>query len=335
MTDFIDSFLKPKIVNIDERDKNNVIVIIEPLERGFGYTLGNTLRRILLSSMPGYSVVEANLSGVLHEFMTKDGLYEDIIDLFLSLSEINFKIDGRDEVELSLVKNNTCVVLAGDFTLPHDVKILNPDYVIANLDFNSDIELHIKVAKGKGYRPALDRKFVDNKNFIGWVKLDASFTPINRVSYRVENARVANRTDLDRLILDISTNGTISVSEALHWAAKILIEQFSVFIDVNDKTRIDKNPIKDEINAELLKTIYSLELTVRSANCLKAENIYYIGDLVQKTEIELLKTPNLGKKSLNEIKGVLISKGLSLGTKINNWDEIKKKIIIRKNLDND
>lgn len=324
MFNFINNFLKPKIVSIDEKDSSNITIVIEPLERGFGCTLGNALRRVLLSSMPGSAIVAAKIDGVLHEFMSKDGLYEDVIDFLLNLSGIHFKLENRDSVELSLSKMGPCCILAKDFILPHDVKIINQDYVLGNLDFEGKISLSVKVSNGMGYKSTFSKNMIIGNKPLGWIPLDASFSPVESVSYKVENARVVNRTDLDRLIISMSTNGTITVSEALHWASKILIEQFSVFVDINSDVTSKDTFVDEEINPDILKSIDILELTVRSNNCLKTENVNYIGDLIQKTELELLKTPNLGKKSLNEIKNILISKGFSLGTKIDNWEKIKK-----------
>lgn len=325
MLNFIEDFLKPKVIDIVELDKNNIRVIIEPLERGFGDTLGNSIRRVLLSSMPGCAVVEVKISGVLHEFMSKDGVYEDIVDILLKLNDIHFKLNSnRKSVELSLNKNGPCQILASDFILPHDVEIINPDYVLANVDSIGNFGIDIRVLKSKGYRMAVDTYKFDEENFIGWLKLDAFFSPIEKVSYEVESTRNQNKTDLDKLVLFISTNGTITASEALHWAAEILRDQLSVFVDMK-KTCVDKNVLsKSSVDIDLLKTIDSLELTVRSANCLKAENICYIGDLIQKTEAELLKTPNLGKKSLAEIRDVLLKKGLFLGSKDESWLKIKE-----------
>jgi len=323
MFDFISSFLKPKLVDITERNKYDISIIIEPLERGFGYTLGNALRRVLLSSMPGCAVVEAKVSGILHEFASKSGVYEDIIDILLNLGGIQFILEGRDKVELYMEKKGNGIVLAKDFILPHDVKIVNPNYIIANIDSYGELGLGVRVIKGKGYKSIFNKDLIKEKNFTGWLQLDASFSPINKVSYRVENTRVINRTDLDKLIIDIETNGTISGSEALHWAAKVLTEQLSVFIHFEASKKDKVLPEEKKINPELFKTVDNLELTVRSANCLKMENIYYIGDLVQKTEFELLKTPNLGKKSLSEIKNILALRKLELGMKIENWDKIK------------
>ncbi len=333
MFNFVDDFLKPKIVSIDEKDENSVIVI-EPLERGFGHTLGNSLRRVLISAMPGAAVVSAKIDGILHEFMVKDGLYEDVIDFLLNLSGVNFKLENRDSVEINLLKDGPCTLFASDFVLPHDVKITNPNYILGSLDVDGKISLSIKVMNGRGYKSAFDVESAIENKFLGWISLDASFSPINNVSYKVENARVVNKKELDKLILTILTNGTITAMEALHWSSKVLINQFSVFMDVNNEiiNNNSNNIIEEEVNADLLKSIDVLGLTVRSMNCLKTENVNYIGDLVQKTELELLKTPNLGKKSLNEIKDILISKGFSLGTKIDNWEKIKKNYLSKTNL---
>lgn len=324
MSNFIDDFLTPKLVDIKETDKDNITVVIEPLERGFGYTLGNALRRVLLSSMPGFAIVEAKISGVLHEFESKVGFYEDIIDILLNLSGIQFKVSGKDSVELVLHKSKVGQIVAGDFKLPNYVQILNPDYVLVNVNSTDDVQICVRVEKGRGYRSSFNKDLLKKEKLIGWIDLDASFSPINKVSYKVENTRVKNRTDLDRLILSISTNGTIGASEALHWAAKILSSQLCVFINLDCEDKNESVPVKKEVNPELLKSVDSLELTVRSANCLKAENIYYIGDLVQKSETELLKAPNLGRKSLTEIKDILLSKGLSLDSKNEQWNKIKQ-----------
>lgn len=319
MTNFLDDFLKPKIVEVKEFGINDISVIIEPLERGFGHTIGTALRRVMLSSMPGFAVTEAKISGIYHEFMAKDGVYDDIMDILLKLNNIYFKVNDKDYVELSLSKKGPCEVYAGDFVLPNDVEIVNPNYLITTIDSSGDLSIDIKVSKGKGYVPACDRLDFNKSDLSGWLKLDASFTPINRVSYEVDNIRLKNRGDLDKLIFNINTNGTISAIEALHWASKILSDQLSVFINF-EKEKVDVNlSVKDKVNPELFKTVDNLELTVRSANCLKAENIYFIGDLVQRSEAELLKTPNLGKKSLAEIKHVLHERGLSLGCKDSNW----------------
>ncbi|HIH2763816.1 MAG TPA: DNA-directed RNA polymerase subunit alpha [Candidatus Azoamicus sp.] len=320
MSSFFDDFLKPKIVDVKDLTNNDISVVIEPLERGFGHTIGTALRRVLLSSIPGCAVVEARFSGILHEFMVKDGVYDDIMDIMIKLSGIYFKMHNRDNIELSLSKKGPCDVFAFDFVLPSDVEIINPNYFITTVNSFGDLGIDIRVNKGRGYTSSNEN--FNKLDFSGWLKLDTSFSPINRVSYEVENIRFKDRSDLDKLIINISTNGTISAIESLHWASKILSEQLSVFISF-EKEKVDiKSSVKDKINHELFKTVDNLELTVRSANCLKAENIYYIGDLIQRSEAELLKTPNLGKKSLAEIKHVLYERGLSLGCKDNNWPKV-------------
>jgi DNA-directed RNA polymerase subunit alpha len=313
-------FLKPRLVDVQQTGHHRAKVVLEPLERGFGHTLGNALRRVLLSSMPGCAVVEAFIDGVLHEYTTKEGVQEDIIDILLNLKGIEFKLEGRDEVELKLNKQGEGPVLAADFELPHDVKIINPDYVIAHMTKAGELSMTIRVARGRGYEPITMR--LDPEDIVrsvGWLQLDASFSPIRRVTYVVENARVEKRTDLDRLVLDLETNGTIEPEEAIRWAASILVDQLSVFVELKGEKQAEPARFRTDIDPVLLRPVDDLELTVRSANCLKAENIFYIGDLIQKTEMELLKTPNLGKKSLTEIKDVLATKGLSLGMRLENW----------------
>jgi len=315
----VNEFLKPRIVNIQERGPNHARIVLEPLERGFGYTLGNSLRRILLSSMPGCAAVQVQIDGVLHEYTSKAGVQEDIINILLNLKEVCFKLEGRDEVELSLNKKGAGPVRAGDFQLPHDVKIVNPDFIIANLTDTGELKMTLRVVRGRGYEPASARYNAEEAQQIGWLHLDASFSPIKQVTYYVDKARVEKRTDLDKLILDIKTNGTIEPDEAIRWASMVLSEQLSIFVDLKGEKHVEPISAPVSIDPVLLRPVDDLELTVRSANCLKAENIYYIGDLIQKTEVELLKTPNLGKKSLTEIKDVLASKGLSLGMKLENW----------------
>lgn len=319
MASAVSEFLKPRIVNIQERGLNHVRVVLDPLERGFGYTLGNCLRRVLLSSMPGCAIVQVKIEDVLHEYSSKEGVQEDIITILLNLKEVCFKLEGRDEVELVLNKTGAGPVKASDFQLPHDVKIVNPDYVIANLTDTGELKMTVRVVRGRGYEPASARVNIDTAQQIGWLNLDASFSPIKKVTYYVDNARVEKRTDLDKLILDIETNGTILPDEAIRWAAMVLSDQLAIFVDLKGDKQVEPVTVAATIDPVLLRPVDDLELTVRSANCLKAENIYYIGDLIQKTEVELLKTPNLGKKSLTEIKDVLASKGLSLGMKLENW----------------
>lgn len=315
----VTDFLKPRLVDVQMQGKNRAKVVLEPLERGFGHTLGNALRRVLLSSMPGCAAVEAHIEGVLHEYTSKEGVQEDIIDILLNLKNVQFKLEGRDEVELTLTKQGEGPVTAGDFELPHDVTIVNPECVIAHMTKQGDLKMTVRVARGRGYEPASTRQSGEEDKPIGWLQLDASFSPIRRVTYVVDNARVEQRTDLDKLVLDLETNGTIDPEEAIRRAASILSEQLSVFVELKGEKQAEPANEHADVDPVLLRPVDDLELTVRSANCLKAENIYYIGDLIQKTEVELLKTPNLGKKSLTEIKDVLASKGLSLGMKLDNW----------------
>lgn len=323
MSSFLDNFLKPKLVDISETEPNKIKIVIEPLEKGFGYTIGNALRRVMLSALPGSAITEARISGVLHEFALKDGVYEDIMDILLNLSNVHFKLENRDNAELSLNKKGPCQILASDFAVPEDIKIANPDFVIANIDYSGDLALDVKVLKSKGCRMIPNKSDSIKKRLEGWFPLDAFFSPVNKVSFKIENIKTKSKIDIDRLIIFVETNGTITATEALHWSSKILSEQLSVFIKF-DKEEIDEQKIlKESINPELFKTIESLELTVRSANCLKSENIKYIGDLIQKTESELLKTPNFGKKSLTEIKSILSNKGLELGTKDESWIKFK------------
>jgi len=316
------AFLKPRNIDVETLGPNHAKVIMEPFERGYGHTLGNALRRILLSSMAGYAPTEVQITGVVHEYSTIDGVREDVVDILLNLKGVVFKLHNRDEVVLTLRKQGPGVVTAGDIEVSHDVEIINPDHVIANLTDNGRLEMQVKVEKGRGYVPGNLRSFADDHSrTVGRIVLDASYSPIRRVSYTVESARVEQRTDLDKLVLDIETNGVISPEEAVRQSARILMDQLSVFASLEGSTETIEAPARGtpQIDPILLRPVDDLELTVRSANCLKAENIYYIGDLIQRTENELLKTPNLGRKSLNEIKEVLAARGLTLGMKLENW----------------
>jgi len=321
----INKFLKPKVVKVEEVGQNKSRITLEPLERGFGYTLGNALRRILLSSMIGFAPTEVNINGILHEYCTKIGIKEDIINILLNIKNINFILEDKDEIVLKLQKSGSCVVKASDIELPSNVKIVNPDVVIANLNEKAELDMLIKVAKGRGYESSANRKDIEERKKIGWLQLDASYSPINNVSYKVENARVEKRTDLDKLILELETDGTINPEEAVRQSAQILLDQLCIFFNLRIKKAEEEKKVEDEFDPLLLRSVDELEFTVRSANCLKTENIYYIGDLIQKTEIELLKMPNLGKKSLNEIKDILTSRNLFLGTKLKNWPPKKIK----------
>jgi DNA-directed RNA polymerase subunit alpha len=313
-------FLKPRIVDVDRVTPLHAKVVMEPFERGYGHTLGNALRRILLSSMTGYAPTEIKISGVVHEYSTLEGVQEDVVDILLNLKGVAFKLHNKAEVRLKLTKDGEGVVTAGDIQLGHDVEVMNPDHVIARLTKGGKLDMEIKVEAGRGYQPVPARKVDQDSRGVGSILVDASFSPVRRVAYAVESARVEQRTDLDRLVIDIETNGVVDPEEAVRTAARILVDQLSVFADLKGtESAAAESVLAPQVDPILLRPVDDLELTVRSANCLKAENIYYIGDLIQRTETELLKTPNLGRKSLNEIKEVLASKGLSLGMKLENW----------------
>ena len=312
-------FLKPRIIDVQSVAPNHAKVVMEPFERGYGHTLGNALRRVLLSSMPGFAPTEVQISGVLHEYSTIDGVQEDVVDILLNLKGVVLKVHNRTEALLTLKKKGEGAVTAADIEVSHDVEIINPEHVIAHLTPGGKLEMQIKVERGRGYEPGNLRVSPEETKGIGKIILDASFSPVRRVSYAVESARVEQRTDLDKLIMDIETNGVVEPEEAIRYAARVLVDQLSVFAAL-EGTPIASEPVKaPQVDPILLRPVDDLELTVRSANCLKAENIYYIGDLIQRTETELLKTPNLGRKSLNEIKEVLASRGLTLGMKLENW----------------
>ena len=318
------NLLKPKNIHVEQIGHNRAKVTLEPFERGYGHTLGNALRRVLLSSMVGYAVTEVTIAGVVHEYSSIDGVQEDVVNILLNLKGVVFKLHNRDEVTLSLRKEGEGQVTAADIQTPHDVEIINPEHVIANLSQGGKIDIQLKVEKGRGYVPGSMRRHADEVNkSIGRIVLDASFSPVKRVSYSVENARVEQRTDLDRLVVEIETNGAINAEDAVRSSAKILVEQLAVFaqLEGNELAAFDSPAPRSaqQFDPILLRPVDELELTVRSANCLKAENIFYIGDLIQRSENELLKTPNLGRKSLNEIKEVLASRGLTLGMKLESW----------------
>lgn len=316
----LSDLLKPRLVDVQPVSDTCARIALEPLDRGFGHTLGNALRRVLLSSMPGSAVVEVEIDGVLHEYTTIEGVQEDVTDVLLNLKGLAIKMHARDEAVLTLNKKGPGTVTAGDISLDHDVEIVNPDHYIASLTEAGSLSCRLKVRRGRGYHPANAREGEESDHSIGRLKLDASFSPVRRVAYEVQRARVEQRTDLDKLLITIDTNGTIDPEQAIRDAAGILHDQLSVFVDL--KGAQPGKPSKSEeleVDPILLRPIDDLELTVRSANCLKAESIYYIGDLIQRTEVELLKTPNLGKKSITEIKDVLAARGLSLGMRLENW----------------
>ena len=318
------NLLKPKNIHVEQIGHNRAKVTLEPFERGYGHTLGNALRRVLLSSMVGYAVTEVTIAGVVHEYSSIDGVQEDVVNILLNLKGVVFKLHNRDEVTLSLRKDGEGAVTAADIQTPHDVEIINPGHVIANLSQGGKIDIQLKVETGRGYVPGTVRRYGEEPSkSIGRIVLDASFSPVSRVSYSVENARVEQRTDLDRLVMEIETNGAITAEDAVRASSKILVEQLAVFaqLEGDQISSLMAEAPRGNQNYDpiLLRPVDELELTVRSANCLKAENIYYIGDLIQRTENELLKTPNLGRKSLNEIKEVLASRGLTLGMKLESW----------------
>jgi DNA-directed RNA polymerase subunit alpha len=313
------TLLKPRIIDVQTLSPVHARVVMEPFERGYGHTLGNALRRILLSSMPGAAPTEVAIDGVLHEYSTLDGVREDVVDILLNLKGVVLKLHNRADATLQLSRKGEGVVTAGDIETTHDVEIINPDHVIAHIATGGKLDMQITIESGRGYEPANTRPSAKESRGIGRILMDASFSPVRRVSYQVESARVEQRTDLDKLIIDIETNGAVDPEESIRYAARILMEQLSVFADLEGTPISVEMPKTTSVDPILLRPVDDLELTVRSANCLKAENIYYIGDLIQRTETELLKTPNLGRKSLNEIKEVLASRGLTLGMKLENW----------------
>ena len=315
----ISDFLTPKVINVEEVGPTHAKVVLEPLERGFGHTLGNALRRILLSSMPGCAITEVEIEGVEHEYSSIDGVREDVIEILLNLKGVAVVMAGRDIAHLTVSKKGPGVLTAADIQVDHDVEVKNPEHIIATLSEKSAINMRLTVVRGRGYSAADSRIDEEETRSIGKLQLDASFSPVLRASYVVESARVEQRTDLDKLIIDLETNGTLEPEEAIRRAATILQQQLAVFVDLEGESETVSVVEEEEVDPMLLRPVDDLELTVRSANCLKAENIYYIGDLVQRTEVELLKTPNLGKKSLTEIKDVLASRGLHLGMRLEKW----------------
>lgn len=316
----VTDMLTPRIVHVETLSPNVSRVTIEPLNRGFGYTLGYALRRVLLSSLQGVAVTECEIEGVLHEYSSIEGVQEDVIDVMLNLKNLALILHEGDTAEITLVANKAGVVTAAAFEVPHNVEIVNKDHVIAHLTADTDFRLKAKIRKSRGYlsvsQAEADGELVRSPNVL---YLDASFSPIRRIAYRVEAARVEQHTNLDKLIIDIESNGTINPEQAIREAAAILHEQIAVFVELKTTDIDEEEEVEIYVDPILLRPVDDLELTVRSANCLKAENINYIGDLVRRTEVELLKTPNLGKKSLNEIKEVLAAHGLELGTVLEHW----------------
>ena len=295
MQSAVTEFLKPRVVKVQPVAPRQARVLIEPFERGFGHTLGNALRRVLLSSMPGAAITEVEIDGVLHEYTSIEGVQEDVVDVLLNLKSVALRMHTRNSAELRLHKKGPGPVTAGDIQTDHDIEVVNPELVIANLTKAGELNMTMKIERGRGYRPAAQRlAFEEQTRPIGRLLLDASFSPVRRVTYSVEAARVEQRTDLDKLIIDIETNGAIEPEEAIRYAARILVDQLSVFAQLEGTALPTETPKTVTVDPILLRPVDELELTVRSANCLKAENIHYIGDLVQRTEVELLRTPNLG-----------------------------------------
>jgi len=319
------NLLKPRIIDVQRISPTQARVVMEPFERGYGHTLGNALRRILLSSMPGSAVTEVKIAGVLHEYSSIDGVQEDVVEILLNLKGLVLKLHNARETTLHLKKSGAGVVTAADIETNADTEVINPNHVIAHLTAGGKLEIEIKVEQGRGYVSAISRQQPGETRAVGHIALDASFSPISRVSYSVESARVEQRTDLDKLIMDIETNSAIDPEESIRYAARILVDQFSVFAALEGTPAPVEKPQAPKVDPMLLRPVDDLELTPRSSNCLKAQSIHYIGDLIQHNESDLLRTPNLGRKSLNEIKQVLAEHGLSLGMKLENWPSTVEK----------
>ncbi len=319
------NLLKPRIIDVQRTSPTQARVVMEPFERGYGHTLGNALRRVLLSSMPGYAVTEVKIAGVLHEYSSIDGVQEDVVEILLNLKGLVLKLHNSREATLHLRKSGAGVVTAADIEVGADTEVINPNHVIAHLAAGGKLDMEIKVEQGRGYVSAISRMQPGATRPVGHIALDASFSPISRVSYAVESARVEQRTDLDKLIMDIETNSAIDPEEAIRYAARILVDQLSVFAALEGTPAPVEKPQAPKVDPMLLRPVDDLELTPRSSNCLKAQSIHYIGDLIQNTEADLLRTPNLGRKSLNEIKQVLAEHGLSLGMKLENWTAMSEK----------
>jgi DNA-directed RNA polymerase subunit alpha len=311
--------IKPNKVEFSSSGRTKVSLVAEPLERGFGLTLGNALRRVLLSSLRGAAVTAVQIDGVLHEFSSIPGVREDVTDIVLNIKEIAIKMDGDDSKRMVVRKQGPGVVTAGDIQTVGDIEILNPDHVICTLDEGAEIRMEFTVNNGKGYVPA-DRNRSEDAP-IGLIPVDSLYSPVKKVSYKVENTREGQVLDYDKLTMTIETDGSVTGEDAIAFAARILQDQLSVFVNFDEPQKETEEESVTELafNPALLKKVDELELSVRSANCLKNDNIVYIGDLIQKTEAEMLRTPNFGRKSLNEIKEVLASMGLHLGMEVPAW----------------
>jgi DNA-directed RNA polymerase subunit alpha len=312
--------LVPTEIQVDDITPNLSKVTLEPLERGFGHTLGNALRRILLSSMPGAAVTDVAIDGISHEYSTIEGVREDVINILLNIKDMPVSLIEGNKAEIVLDVTGPCDVLASSFTVPANVELVNQDFHIATIVDKVNLKMTLSVNTGRGYEPADLRD--DEDRVVGALKLDASYSPVRRVSYTVDNARFEKRTDLDKLIIELETDGTLDPKMAIEHSATILQQQLSAFVDLDAIAEQEAKKDQNDFDPILLRSIEELELTVRSTNCLKAESIFLIGDLIHRSEFDLLKTPNLGKKSLNEIKDVLASKNLSLGMNVDNWPPV-------------
>ena len=312
--------LVPTEIQVDDISPNLSKVTLEPLERGFGHTLGNALRRILLSSMPGAAVTDVVIDGISHEYSTIEGIREDVIDILLNIKDMPVNLIEGNTAEISLDITGPCDVTASSFEVPGNAELVNQDFHIATIVDKVNLKMKLTVKTGRGYEPADLRD--DEDRVVGGLKVDASFSPVRRVSYTVDNARFEKRTDLDKLLIELETDGTLDPKMAIEHAATIIQQQLGAFVDLDAIAEQEAKKDQNDFDPLLLRSIEELELTVRSTNCLKAESIFLIGDLIHRSEFDLLKTPNLGKKSLNEIKDVLASKNLSLGMNVENWPPV-------------
>ena len=325
--------IKPQRLEVQpgRRPQRDAVLVVEPLERGFGITLGNALRRILLSSLQGAAITAVHIDGVLHEFSTIPGVREDVTDIVLNLKALGIRMHGDTIKRMQLKVEGPSIVTAGMIETPHDVEIMDRDHVICHVDKGGKLAVEMTVQAGKGYVPASLLKAEDAP--IGLIAVDAIYSPVRKVAYKVDNSRVGQQTDYDRLTIQIETDGSVGPEDAVGLAARILQDQLQLFVNFDEPHLAQVNERRPELpfNPNLLRKVDELELSVRSANCLKNDNIVYIGDLVQKTESEMLRTPNFGRKSLNEIKEVLTQMGLQLGMEVTGWppeniEELARKV---------